>query len=469
LPVNQHLLAEKLADVAAVIGGANDLVRAFDLFVRTASDYAVVRINPILFAEQRGFATRAVVQTFLHARKVGLLTMEWQYVCPGCGQIIERLSSLTSAAAHAFCQVCSAVQDADLSDFVEVTFSVAPEVRRSRYHDPWSLDPDEHFFNYRFTQSAVVDDGSPLRDHLRRCAVVCTYVEPRTMQAFQLVAKPRFLWLTSGPALVVGGARTDECQMFALEYTGARSKGFRADIAAGPVRIEFTNATDERYALMITDLPDHYALTMTPFLSGTQLLSNQTFRELFGAETITSGEGLAIKRLTLLFTDLKGSTALYDSVGDMKAFDLVRRHFGYLQECIARNSGALVKTIGDAVMATFVDPRDGLRAALEMRARIARFNADAGGDLIGIKIGLHVGACLAVTLNDRIDYFGQTVNIAARVQRLAGAGEIIVTDDILTLQETAEIVTDLPITSGNVQLKGIVGNVRVHRIHPPPA
>ena len=81
-----------------------------------------------------------------------------------------------------------------------------------------------------------------------------------------------------------------------------------------------------------------------------------------------------------------------------------------------------MKTIGDAVMASFVDPLDGLRAALDMRARIAQFNADAGGDLIGLKIGLHAGACLAVTLNDRLDYFGQTVNIAARVQALAGAG-----------------------------------------------
>jgi class 3 adenylate cyclase len=106
---------------------------------------------------------------------------------------------------------------------------------------------------------------------------------------------------------------------------------------------------------------------------------------------------------------------------------------------------------------------------MDMRARIARFNADAGGDLIGIKIGLHVGACLAVTLNDRIDYFGQTVNIAARVQRLAGTGEIIFTDDILTRQEAAGLLTDLPITSSNVQLKGIVGDVRVHRVHPAPA
>ena len=256
------------------------------------------------------------------------------------------------------------------SDFVEVTFSVVARGAAIALPRPVVARSRRALLQLSFHPECVVDDGSPLRDHLRRCAVV-------RVPTLSRARCRRSSWLRNhascgspaDPLWWLEGARTDECQLFALEYTGARSKGFRADIAAGPVRIEFTNATDERYALMITDLPDHYALTMTPFLSGTQLLSNQTFRELFGAETITSGEGLAIKRLTLLFTDLKGSTALYDSVGDMKAFDLVRRHFGYLQECIARNSGALVKTIGDAVMATFVDPRDGLRAALEMRAR----------------------------------------------------------------------------------------------------
>jgi hypothetical protein len=87
-----------------------------------------------------------VVELFLHARKLGLLTMEWQYVCPGCGEIVERLASLTSATAHYFCQICNADRDADLSDFIEVTFSISPEVRRSRYHDPWSLTPEEHLF-----------------------------------------------------------------------------------------------------------------------------------------------------------------------------------------------------------------------------------------------------------------------------------------------------------------------------------
>ena len=101
--------------------------------------------------------------------------MEWQYVCPGCGEIVERLASLTSATAHYFCQVCSADRDADLSDFIEVTFSLSPEFRRSSYHDPWSLTPEEHFFDYRFTQSGVLDDGSqasrPPPRHRRRVRV----------------------------------------------------------------------------------------------------------------------------------------------------------------------------------------------------------------------------------------------------------------------------------------------------------
>jgi class 3 adenylate cyclase len=152
----------------------------------------------------------------------------------------------------------------------------------------------------------------------------------------------------------------------------------------------------------------------------------------------------------------------------MKAFDLVRQHFGYLRECITRNSGALVKTIGDAVMASFVDPLDALRAALEMRDEIARFNDEAGDNLIGLKVGLHAGACLAVTLNDRLDYFGQTVNIAARVQALSAADEIVITDDVLLLEGAAELVAGLPIEPTVVQLKGVAGEVRVHRVRAVP-
>ena len=69
-----------------------------------------------------------------------------------------------------------------------------------------------------------------------------------------------------------------------------------------------------------------------------------------------------------------------------------------------------------------------------------------------------------MTLNDRLDYFGQTVNIAARVQALAGAAEIVVTDDVLALPGAAELVAGLALEPSAVQLKGIAGDVAVHRV-----
>ena len=464
---NEELLAAGIGRLATAIPAAGDLLDAFGAFVRTADDDELVRINPIAFAERYGLPSAAVVELFLHARKFGLVAMEWQYVCPGCGEVVERLTSLTSATAHYFCQVCSANRDTDLSNFVEVTFSISPDVRRSPYHDPWSLTPEEHFFSYRFTQSGILADGSSLRDRIREQAQVCAYVEPGATETFRVTAEPRYLWFTNGPALIVGDTRTSKPRSFAFEYRGVRTERFAAEIDAGPVEVEFTNATAERYALMIISLPGEYEVTMLPFLSGAELLSNQTFLDLFADETIVAGEGLAVRLLALLFTDLRASTELYERIGDLKAFDLVRLHFDYLRESIAANSGALVKTIGDAVMASFVDPLDALRAALDMQARIARLNADAGGELIGLKVGLHAGACLAVTLNDRLDYFGQTVNIAARVQSLAGADEIVVTDDVLSLPGAAELLAGLQVDRSAVELKGIAGDVAVHRVRAP--
>ena len=134
--VNEGRLGEGIGRLALAIPNRADLLRFFADFVRSASDDALVRINPVHFAREHELATAAVVDLFLHARKLGLLTMEWQYVCPGCGEVVERLTSLTSGSAHYYCQVCSADRDADLSDFIEVTFNVSPDLRRSRFLDP---------------------------------------------------------------------------------------------------------------------------------------------------------------------------------------------------------------------------------------------------------------------------------------------------------------------------------------------
>ena len=469
MDLDEGLLATKLAELTRLLPDSDELRELLESFLRTAGDAEVVRINPVAFARTHGCDEAALVELFLHGRKIGLLRMEWQYVCPGCGDIVESFQSLSSATAHFFCQICSTDRDADLSDSIQISFSVSKEIRKSRFHDPSSLSPEEYFFAYRFAENGVLEDGTPLREHLRRRMAICAFIEAGETLSFKVDTQPGFLWFTNGPALMLLDERTEEIRRFAFEYTGTRSTGYRADIASGPVHVDFTNATDERYALFVANFTGEPEWEMTPFLSGAQLLTNQTFLDLFQAETIVAAEGLAVKRLALLFTDIQGSTALYDRIGDMKAFDLVRQHFGYLRDSISRNSGALVKTIGDAVMASFHDPLDALRAALDMHAQIARFNVEAGNDLVGLKVGVHVGTCLAVTLNGRLDYFGQAVNIAARVQALSNANEIYLTDEMLSIPGTEELLAAFEIEARSVELKGVKGAVRVHRVHPKVA
>ena len=155
-------------------------------------------------------------------------------------------------------------------------------------------------------------------------------------------------------------------------------------------------------------------------MTAKRLLTNQTFRDIYRTDTIAD-QRLKITSLTFLFTDLKGSTELYDRVGDLVAFDLVRSHFRVLQEIIALEGGAVVKTIGDAVMATFPTPDRAMAAAFRMREAMSGLNEAGGHEDLLLKIGIHEGPCLAVSLNDRQDYSARrsTLPHACRARLLA--------------------------------------------------
>jgi class 3 adenylate cyclase len=158
--------------------------------------------------------------------------------------------------------------------------------------------------------------------------------------------------------------------------------------------------------------------------------------------------------LTVLFSDLTGSTALYERLGDARAFALVQEHFRDMMAAIARHEGAIVKTMGDAVMATFESPVTALRAALEMVREAERAHAREG---LSVKLGLHEGPCLAVRANERLDFFGTTVNVAARLQAQAHGSQVVVMEDLLAHPEIAAIVREraLPVTRFDAHLKGI--------------
>jgi class 3 adenylate cyclase len=176
--------------------------------------------------------------------------------------------------------------------------------------------------------------------------------------------------------------------------------------------------------------------------------------------------GVAFKSVTFLFSDLKGSTSLYNRVGDIRAYQMVRQHFALLRDVIAEFGGAVVKTMGDAVMASFAEPLPALEAALVINREIAALSQD---EELLLRIGIHSGPCIAVESNDSLDYFGQTVNISARVESVAGAGEIVITDEVLNAPGARDAINALSmtITHDRAVLRGIEGETPFYRIAAP--
>ena len=254
-----------------------------------------------------------------------------------------------------------------------------------------------------------------------------------------------------------------------MVYNKLRAPTGTLEMRPGPLRLALDNRTDVRVLPSVWIAGDKLPRLLgrrRPFLTAKRLLTNQTFRDIYRTDTLDLDQRLKITSLTFLFTDLKGSTELYERVGDLVAFDLVRAHFSVLNEIVAAEAGAVVKTIGDAVMATFPTPDRAMAAALRMREAMARLNAERGREDLLLKIGIHEGPCLAVMLNDRQDYFGQTVNIAARVQGLAQSRSIFATAQVVGHPQTSSLLRQngLDPLPRQRALRGIANEFAVYEI-----
>ena len=267
----------------------------------------------------------------------------------------------------------------------------------------------------------------------------------------------------------VKGEPTRERQNLSLTYDREHTHNQTMEMRPGPLRLALENRTDTRVlpSVIIAGTTLHDLLrNRRPFLTAKRLLSNQTFRDLYRTDTLDVGQRLKITSLTFLFTDLRGSTELYERVGDLVAFDLVQAHFQVLNEIVAAEAGAVVKTIGDAVMATFPTPDRAIAAALRMRDAMRQLNERHGREDLLLKIGVHEGPCIAVAMNERQDYFGQTVNIASRVQGLANSQSIFATGAVVSDSKTADLLLRKALTpqSQSVSLRGIEREVPVYAI-----
>jgi class 3 adenylate cyclase len=450
-----------------------DCVAAIEKTVHDAPDRELCRINVLSFATKHGLDEEKAISAFLHAARLGMFELSWNVICPGCGGVLDATSTLKTINRDEYdCGLCATGYKPTLDEMVEVTFTVSPRVRRIAAHTPDTL-PEAEYYRQVFWSSAI-ELPDALDEALAEFTIDSIELEAgeRAVLSVQL---PEDFVIAFDPVthatqfIDVKGEPTRERQTLSMVFNKVTAPVGTVEMRPGPLRLALENRTDRRVlpALWVAADALHRLLgNRKPFLTAKRLLTNQTFRDIYQTDTLAHDQRLRITSLTFLFTDLKGSTALYERVGDLVAYDLVRQHFHVLYEIVAAEAGAVVKTIGDAVMATFAAPDRALAAALKMREAMTRINAERGNEDLLLKIGIHEGPCLAVTLNNSQDYFGQTVNMAARVQGLASSRAIFVTQPVIDDKRTAGILerSGLRPTMQRAALRGIADKTTVYEI-----
>src|SRR5438105_1202948 len=389
-------LSEKLI----ALGNDEELVALLADHIENADEFAVARMRPYELARRWHKPRRALLSTCLCATRAGILDLQWNLICPLC-RGGSAMSSLTEVDPQVHCPGCNIDFSVNFEQSVELTFRPNPSIREVEAEmfctggpqvvphvvaqqlllpgESRSVDVELEDGRYR-----VRTMGLPGWQHLR--------VTDRDAPARTIKASADG-WL--GEELAV----------------------------AKHAQLKFDNFSDEEQLFILerTAWSDEAA-------TAAEVTALQVFRDLFAREALRPGEQISVGTLTVLFTDLKNSTRLYREIGDATAFGQVMNHFDILKEVIAEHDGALVKTIGDAVMAVFRQPSAALKAMLSAQQRLA--NPPDGMQPLNLKAGLHVGPCIAVTLNERLDYFGSTVNLAARLEGQSTGEDIVISSDV---------------------------------------
>ena len=395
----------------------------------------LTHLRPKALADELGVRPRTSIEACLAGVKAGLLTMKWGLLCPNCRGAKLSVAALAELPRGAHCPSCNIDYERDFEQNVELWFAPASTVRPLR--------------DGGFCLSGPM--GTP---HV----AVQVLLQPGERRDVAVELPPgayRLRTLHPGTFVdveydsgVFPGLHINASGVEVLNSTDQREE--RASVA-------FVNDADFELAALIED-----RTWVRDALTAPEVISLQAFRDLFAEATLRPGDDAGVSQVALLFTDLQGSTALYERVGDAAAYNIVREHFALLAAIVRDHDGAVVKTIGDAVMASFNDPAQAVRAALAMQARI-RKSGEKVRDLV-LKVGVHAGPSVVVTLNDRLDYFGSTVNMAARLQGQSRGGDIVLSHAVADDPAVRDILASTPKRQEAVALKGFAEPVEFVRL-----
>ena len=409
-----------------------DLLEAL---LRDGSEYDVARLRPYALARAWDGEPRGALRACLAATKVGVLALRWDVICPHCRGDKQHLENLLQVKPASYCPACNVDFDVDLDRSLEAVFVPHRQVRDAPGPKYCLGGPGAtpHIFHQKMVGAGEtyrpVLELPPGTYRLRASGIgAFRWVHVRDNMEELQTTSGEFSELASQRMSAVDGD---------IDILPESLDGPDPIVAPWtPTSLPVHNRTEEPRLVIIESVE-----WAADSLQAGELVADHEFRDLFSSQMLTEGVSLAVESVTILFTDLVGSTAMYSALGDARAFNLVWAHFDLLVEIVKGHRGAIVKTIGDAIMAAFARPADAVLASLALQEEMAAHVQAAGHDYpVGLKVGMHAGPCIVVTLNERLDYFGTTVNLAARTEAQSDGGDIVMTASTLATADGADAI-----------------------------
>jgi class 3 adenylate cyclase len=418
-----------------------DMCQLLHALITEGDDFELAGLRPFVWADKLKRDRRDVLCFLMRATDVGLMSLTWNILCSQCRNAAVTTSQLGEVENWVHCDACKIDYRGNISENVEVVFWPSLSVRKVEMENYCVADPQT-------TKHILV----------------------------QLIVAP-------------GKTRTNRLHLVPGDYT-ARGRYFSGDWSVKVADSGFSELTvtptsenepvqqvSRDFNLTLHNDEDHEhvfvleRVTRRDDAATADIVTTMAaFRDIYAKTALALGESFQVACLYFLFTDVESSVRLYETLGDAKAYDAIRGHFRATQEVVENNQGAVVKTIGDSVMAVFHDPIAALRAAGELRGG-PEVSCPPGLTVeLEIRIGVHGGPCMAISRDGQMDYFGRTVNIAARLQAIGARDDIVISSAVEELAEVTMFLdgTLWSVSREEVDLKGLDETMTITRIRTAP-
>lgn len=428
-------LVQLLADTQALPDAPREALQRIADLIRLAPDHVVERMRPWQLARRWRMDRDEALDAFLLAARTGMVDLAWSVLCPNCRAESEDVTSLGELTPDTHCGACNINFATEFTESVELTFRPGGAIR------PVTVGT-----------YCIGGPGSAPDSAMQQ------WLQPGERRELELTL-PSGTWRLFG-ARIQGQRYLDICETGQDHLSVTIDAAGLVDVAAAKVACSFVltlhndSPWDQVFRIDRASWRDDA-------VTAAVVTSRASFRKWFSTEVLSPGCHVDVGKVAVLFTDLQGSTRLYEAVGDGPAYARVREHFTVLRQVAAETGGTVVKTIGDAIMAVWSDPLAAVKAALRFQDAL---EAEASCSDLVVKVGLHHGRCIGVNLNNIMDYFGTTVNHAARLERVAGGGEVALSEAMATEPVVAQWLAQQTFTSRrevDTELKGLQGTHRV--------